>query len=118
MNNGSWVRSLYLCWTNSVLPLHFFSSEENVSISSVFAIVYGLLDQLEVLREESASNTKVIRRFKETVAVQLIERFELTSLDSAHPLLMGLLLDPRFKYSTLSKYNEEIETRKLKQSLK
>ena len=37
----------------------FFSSEENVSISSVFAIVYGSLDQL---REESASNTKVIRK--------------------------------------------------------
>jgi len=75
----------------------FFSSEENVSISAVFAIVYGLLDQLEVLREESASNTKVIRNFEETVAVQLIERFELTSLDSVHPLLMGSLLDPWFK---------------------
>ena len=96
----------------------FFSSEENVSISSVFAIVYGLLDQLEVLREESASNTKVIRNFEETVAVQLIERFELTSLDSTHPLLMGSLLDPQFKCIILSKYSEEIEIRKLKQSLK
>jgi len=74
-----------------------------VSISSVFAIVYGLLDQLEVSREESASNSKVIREFKETVAAQLIERFELTSLDAAHPLLMRSLLDPRFKYITMSK---------------
>ena len=81
----------------------FFSSEENVSISSVFAIVYGLLDQLEVSREESASDSKVIREFKETVAAQLIERFELTSLDAAHPLLMGSLLDPHFNHITLSK---------------
>ena len=69
----------------------FFSLEENVSISSLFAIVYGLLDQLEVSREESASDSKVIREFKETVAAHLIKRFELISLDSAHPLLMGSL---------------------------
>ena len=52
------------------------------------------------------------------MAAQLIERFELTSLDAAHPMLMGSLLDPRFKHITLSKYNEESEARKLKQSLK
>ena len=96
----------------------FFSYEENVSISSVFAIVYGLLDHLELPREESSSDSKVIREFKETVATQLIERFELTSLHSAHPMLMGSLLDPRFKHITLSKYKEESEARKLKQSLK
>ena len=96
----------------------FFSYEENVSISSVFTIVYGLLDHLEFPREESSSDSKVIREFKETVATQLIERFELTSLHSAHPMLMGSLLDPRFKHITLSKYKEESEARKLKQSLK
>jgi len=39
----------------------FFSSEENVSTSSIFSIVYGLLDQFEVSRGESASDSKVIK---------------------------------------------------------
>ena len=92
----------------------FFSYEENVSISSVFAIVYGLFDHHELPREKSSSNSRVIREFKETVATQLIERFELTSLHSAHPMLIGSLLDPKFKHITLSKYKEESEARKLK----
>ena len=96
----------------------FFSEEENVSISSVFAIVHGLLDYLELPREESSPDSKVIRDFKTTVSTQLIERFELTSLHAAHPMLMGSLLDPRFKHITLSKYKEESEARKLKLSLK
>ena len=94
----------------------FFSYEENVSISSVFAIVYGLLDHLEP-KEESTYESKVIRDFKETVTAQIIERFELRSLHSAHPMLMGSLLDPRFKNITLSKFKEESETKKLKESL-
>ena len=93
----------------------FFSYEENVSISSVFVIVYGLLDHLEP--KESMYDSKVIRDFKETVAAQLIERFELRSLHSAHPMLMGSLLDPCFKNITLSKHKKESETRKLKESL-
>ena len=87
----------------------FFSFEENVSISSVFAIVYGLLDHLELPREESSSDSKVIREYKETVATQLIERFELTLLHSAHPMLMGSLLDPRFKHITLSNTKRKVK---------
>ena len=83
----------------------FFSYEENVSISSVFAILHGLLEKLE-LKEDSASDSKIIKDFKETVALQILQRFELQSLHSAHPLLIGLLLDPRFKNITLSKFNE------------
>ena len=70
------------------------------------------------LKFQERSQHPTLREFKETVAAQLIERFELTSLDAAHPMLMGSLLDPRFKHITLSKYNEESEARKLKQSLK
>jgi len=45
--------------------------------------------------QESSSDSKVIRDFKENVSTQLIERFELTSLHAAHPMLMGSLLDPQ-----------------------
>jgi len=41
-----------------------------------------------------------LRDFKGT---QLIDRFELRLLYSAHPMLMGPLLDPWFKHITLSK---------------
>ena len=59
--------------------------------------MYGLLDPFEGSREELASNCKVIREFKETVAPHLIENFELVSLHSAHSMLMRSLLDPQFK---------------------
>ena len=83
----------------------FFSYEENVSISSVFAILHGLLEKLEP-KEDSASDSKIIKELKETLALQILQRFELRSLHSAHPLLIGSLLDPRFKNITLSKFNE------------
>ena len=83
----------------------FFSYEENVSISSVFAILHGLLEKLK-LKENSASDSKIIKDFKETVGLQILQRFELRSLHSAHPLLIESLLDPRFKNITLSKFNE------------
>ena len=94
----------------------FFSYEENVSISSVFAILYGLLDHLEP-KEDSTSNTKVIKDFKKTVASQIVQRFELHSLYSVHLLLIGSLLDPHFKSITLSKFKDEGEIKKLKQAL-
>jgi len=75
----------------------FFSYEENFSISSVFTILYGLLDHLET-KEDSSSDSRVIRDFKNTVATQLIERLELRSLDLAHTMLIG----SRFKHITLS----------------
>jgi len=93
----------------------FFSYEENVSISSVFAILHGLLEKLKP-KEDSASecsDSKIIKDFKETVTLQIVQRFELQSLHSAHPLLIGSLLDPRFKNITLSKFKEgEIQTLK------
>ena len=62
----------------------FFSYEENVSISSVFAILHGLLEKLEP-KEDSSSDSKIIKEFKEAVAIQIVQRFELQSLHSAHP---------------------------------
>ena len=77
----------------------FFSYEENVAISSVFAILHGLLEKLEKDFATEGSDSKIIKDFKETVGL-------LQSLHSAHPLLIGSLLDPRFKSITLSKFNE------------
>ena len=74
-------------------------------MSSVFAILHGLLEKLEP-KEDSSLDSKIIKEFKEAVAIQIVQRFELQSLHSAHPLLIGSLLDPRFKNITLSKYNE------------
>ena len=53
----------------------FFSYEENVSISSVFAILHGLLEKLEP-KEDSASecsDSKTIKDFKETVVLQILQ---------------------------------------------
>ena len=50
------------------------------------------------------------------MALQILQRFELRSLHSAHPLLIGSLLDPHFKNITLSKFNEG-EIKALKGSL-
>ena len=72
-----------------------------------------MLDHLEP-KEDSTSNTKVIKDFKETIASQIVQRFELHSFHLAHPLLIGSLLDPRFKCITLS---DEGEIKKLKQAL-
>ena len=74
----------------------------DVSISSVFAIVHSLLDHLEA-REVPSSDSKVIRDFKDTIVTQFIDR---RSLYSAHPMLMGSQLDPRFKHITPSKYKQ------------
>ena len=84
----------------------FFSYEENVLISSVFAILHGLPEKLEKDSVTEGSDSKIIKDFKETVGLQISQRFELQSLHSAHPLLIGSLLDPRFKSITLSKFNE------------
>ena len=43
------------------------------------------------------------------MAAQLIESFELRLPHPAHPILMGSLLDPRFKHITLPKHKEESE---------
>ena len=71
----------------------------------MFAILHGLLEKLEP-KEDSSSDSKIIKEFKVAVAIQIVQRFELQSLHSAHPLLIGSLLDPRFKNITLSKYNK------------
>ena len=94
----------------------FFSYEENVSISSDFAILHRLLDKLGP-NKDAASDSKIIKEFKETVASEISQRFELQSLHSAHPLLIGSLLYPRFKNTTLCRFKDESDVKDLKHSL-
>ena len=81
----------------------FFSYEENVSMSAVFPILYGILDQLGTTE---ISESIIIKQFKETVSSNIIERFELRTLHNAHPMLLTAIFDPRFKNLTLSRYTD------------
>ena len=65
-----------------------------------------MLEKLEKDSATEGSDSKIIKDFKETVGLQISQRFELQSLHSEHPLLIGSLLDPRFNSITLSKFNE------------
>ena len=62
------------------------------------------------------SESIIIKQFKETVSSHIIERFELRTLHSAHPMLLMAILDPRFENLTLSKYTDS-EQRELKLSI-
>ena len=87
----------------------FLSYEENVSMSGVFPILHGMLDQLE----PDVSDSGVIKQFKEIVSSEISERFELNSLHAGHPMLLTAIIDPRFKNLTLGRYTEtEKETLK------
>ena len=91
----------------------FFSYEENVSMSAVYPILNGILNQLAT---SQPSESVVIKQFKETVSSNIIERFELRTLHNAHPMLLTAILDPRFKNLTLSKFTDS-EQEQLKQSI-
>ena len=64
----------------------FFSYEENISTSSVFTILHGLLDKLEP-NEDSGSDSKIINDFNYTVASQILHRFELQITVYSTPFL-------------------------------
>jgi len=68
----------------------------------VFPILHGILDQLK----PDALDSGVIKQFKEIVSSEISERFELSSLHVAHPMLLTAIIDPRFKNLTLSQYTE------------
>ena len=60
----------------------FFSYEENVSISSDFTILHGLLDKLGP-NKDTASDSKIIKEFKENCGHQRYHGgFELQSVHS------------------------------------
>ena len=80
-----------------------FSYKENVSMSAVFPILNGILDQLGTTE---LSESIIIKQFKETVSSNIIERFELRTLHNEHPMLLTAILDPRFKNLTLSRYTD------------
>ena len=85
----------------------FFSYEENISTSSVFTILHGLLDKLEP-NEDSGSDLKIINDFNNTVASQILHRFELQSLYTAHPFLIWSLPDPHSKVLNFSSLRKRI----------
>ena len=80
----------------------FLSYEENVSMLAVFPILHGIIDQLV----PNVSDSGVIKQFKEIVSLEISERFELNSLDSAHQMLLTAIINPRFKNLTLGRYTE------------
>ena len=71
----------------------FFSYEENASLSAVLPVLFGLLDGLRTLADDSA----LISQFKETVADQIRTRWSLHSLDPSSSLVLAAAVDPRFK---------------------
>ena len=84
----------------------FLSYEENVSVSSVFAILHGLLDQLKSSVDDDDS--PVIRQFKDKVPKQIKERWELECVDVSTPLLLTSALDPRFRQLIFLKLKDKI----------
>ena len=91
----------------------FFSYEENVSLSAVFPILHGILDKLAI---SEPTESAVIKQFKETVSSNIMERFEMRTLHTAHPMLLTGILDPRFKNLTLSRFTDN-EQQELKQAI-
>ena len=94
----------------------FFSYEENVSLSVVFPILHGILDQLGTTEHSESSQSTAIKQFKETLSSNIVERFNLKELHNAHPMLLTAILDPCFKNLTLSRYTDR-EQLQLKQSV-
>ena len=52
------------------IATNFFSFEENVSLSAVFPILHGILDQLATTEHSELSQSTAIKQFRETVSVQ------------------------------------------------
>ena len=64
-----------------------------MSLSAVFPILHGILDKLAI---SEPTESAVIKQFKETVSSNIMERFEMRTLHTAHPMLLTGILDPRF----------------------
>ena len=77
-----------------IIATTFLSYEENVSISSVFPILHGLIDQLKPSIDPADSTA--IRQFKDKVSQKIKRRWELDSININSPLLLTSALDPRF----------------------
>ena len=83
----------------------YFSYEENVSISSVFPVLHGLIDQLEKL-EPAGPSASIITQFKQVVLQEISRRWMLDVVDISSLLINTSLLDPRFRQLTLSKLSD------------
>ena len=92
----------------------FLSYEENVSISSVFPILHGLIDQLKPSIDPADSTA--ICQFKEKVSQEIKRRWELDSIDITSPLLLTSAIDPRFRQLTFTKL-EEANSKDLKEKI-
>ena len=84
-----------------------------MSLSAVFPILYGILDKLAI---SEPTESAVIKQFKETVSSNIMERFEMRTLHTAHPMLLTGILDPCFKNLTLSRFTDN-EQQELKQAI-
>ena len=76
----------------------FLSYEKNVSISSVFPILYGQLKP-----SNDSTDSTVICQFKETFSQKIKRRCELDTVDVTSPLLLTSALDPHFRQLTFTK---------------
>ena len=72
--------------------LFFLSKEQNISLSTVYPIVHGLVGKLDATEEDSGA----FRSFKVKVAAA-IRRWDLDSLDVTQVSVLATALDPRFR---------------------
>ena len=71
----------------------FFSYEENPSISCVLPVLHGLMEKLSI----SSDDLTEVRQFKQKVKAEITRRWSFDSLDGDNILVLGCILDPRFK---------------------
>jgi len=71
----------------------FLSEENNVSISAVLPVVYGLVTKLAIEENDSSC----IKQFKIKVSNALKQRWELDGLNPSEVPLLATALDPRFR---------------------
>ena len=71
----------------------FFSYEENPSLSCVLPVLHGLMEKLS----SSSDDLTEVRQFKQNVKAEITRRWSFDSLDGDNILVLGCILDPRFK---------------------
>lgn len=75
----------------------FFSYEENTSLSCVLPILHGLVDSLQQQPNPSETVSPSVRQFKQKVAGEIKQRWDLDSPNLSSPWVLALAVDPRFR---------------------
>ena len=73
----------------------FFSYEENTSLSCVLPILHGFLDGLQ---KETASDSPTVQQFKQKMAGEIKQRWELDLSDLTSSWVLAPAVDPRLKH--------------------